>query len=204
MNIFYLHKDPVICAQMHCDKHVVKMNIEYAQLLSTAHRVIDGTMWIGKTANGRSIKRYFLKNGEMNSVLYKASHINHPSAIWVRDSIKNYQWLYDMWIALGDEYTYRYGKVHESIRKLSDYLLFPPTDMFDGPFTQPIPAMQHYPQCIVEKNSIASYRNYYWIAKQDIAKWKKRETPQWWNEFITREKDQTMGVIGQDYGLILE
>ena len=43
MNIFYLHDDPIYCAQMHCDKHVVKMILEYAQLLSTAHHEIDGT-----------------------------------------------------------------------------------------------------------------------------------------------------------------
>ena len=42
MNIFYLSDDPQICAEQHCDKHVVKMCIEYAQLLSTAHRVLDG------------------------------------------------------------------------------------------------------------------------------------------------------------------
>ena len=42
MNIFYLHKDPDICAEYHCDKHVLKMIIEYAQLLSTAHRMLDG------------------------------------------------------------------------------------------------------------------------------------------------------------------
>ena len=42
MNIFYLDRDPVIAAQMMCDKHVVKMILESAQMLSTAHRVLDG------------------------------------------------------------------------------------------------------------------------------------------------------------------
>ena len=42
MNIFYLDKEVVPCAQMHLDKHCVKMILEYAQLLSTAHRVLDG------------------------------------------------------------------------------------------------------------------------------------------------------------------
>ena len=36
MNIFHLHKDPKICAEYHCDKHVVKMILETAQMLSTA------------------------------------------------------------------------------------------------------------------------------------------------------------------------
>ena len=42
MNIFYLHSEPDQCAKWHCDQHVTKMILEYAQLLSTAHRVCDG------------------------------------------------------------------------------------------------------------------------------------------------------------------
>ena len=61
MNIFYLHKDPKVCAEQHLDKHVVKMLIEYAQLMSTAHRMLDGVMYQGKTKAGRNIKRYRLE-----------------------------------------------------------------------------------------------------------------------------------------------
>ena len=55
MNIFYLHKDTKTCAEMHLDKHVVKMLIEYAQLMSTAHRVLDGVKYIGKSKTGRKV-----------------------------------------------------------------------------------------------------------------------------------------------------
>ena len=58
MNIFYLNKDPKICAEQHCDKHVVKMIVEYAQLLSTAHRVIDGEEYEDRSKNNRKIKRW--------------------------------------------------------------------------------------------------------------------------------------------------
>ena len=58
MNIFELDENPLVCASMHCDKHVVKMPIEYAQLLSTAHRVLDGEEYIGETKTGRKAKRY--------------------------------------------------------------------------------------------------------------------------------------------------
>ena len=60
MNIFYLHPNTKTCAQHHCDKHVVKMIIEYAQLMSTAHRVLDGELYVDKTANNRRIKRWRL------------------------------------------------------------------------------------------------------------------------------------------------
>ena len=62
MNIFYLHEDPIQNAKWHVDKHVVKMVTEYAQLLSTAHRVLDGEMYYGKTINGRNIKRWRLSD----------------------------------------------------------------------------------------------------------------------------------------------
>ena len=115
MNIFYLDPDPRTCAEMHCDKHCVKMIIEYAQLMSTAHRVIDGTEYTDLTANGRRIKRWRLDD-DRESILYKASHINHPSAIWCRANYDNYVWLYRMWFYLCKEYTYRYGKVHSCSR----------------------------------------------------------------------------------------
>ena len=95
MNVFYLDKDPIIAAQMSCDKHVVKMILESAQLLSTCHGVQDGTEWYDKTANGRRIKRWKHPNSNMEGVLYKASHINHPSAKWVRENAIQYQFMYD-------------------------------------------------------------------------------------------------------------
>ena len=62
MNIFYLHPIAKICAVYHSDKHVCKMIIESAQMLSTAHRVLDGTEFTDKTANGRNIKRWKQKS----------------------------------------------------------------------------------------------------------------------------------------------
>lgn len=180
MNIFYLHPDPLVCAQQHCDKHAVKMCTEYAQLLSTCHRVVDGTLWHGRTINGRKIARYWLENKEMNSLLYKASHINHPSNVWVRKSAANYQWLFDLWTALCGEYKYRYGRVHESFRKLEYHLMIPPENISNDNFTQPTPAMNNYPHCIVEGDSITSYRNFYWEDKRSFAKWTKRKVPEWW------------------------
>ena len=90
MNIFYLNESPETCAQMHCDKHVVKMIIEYAQLLSTAHRVIDGNPYYDKTKNGRKILRYRMENPNLEKTLYKAAMINHPSAVWARKNSENY------------------------------------------------------------------------------------------------------------------
>ena len=89
MNIFYLHYDTKKCAEMHVDKHCVKMILEYAQLLSTAHRVLDGRESITLSLSGRK-KKVWTIDDHRNNVLYSATHINHPSAIWVRQSLENY------------------------------------------------------------------------------------------------------------------
>jgi hypothetical protein len=106
MNIFYLDESPVRAAKLQCDQHVVKMILESAQLLSTAHHELDGT-----------------------SPAYKPTHKNHPSAIWARSGRRQYRWLYDHMMALGDEYTRRYGKVHLTIQKHSETLREPPKAM---------------------------------------------------------------------------
>jgi hypothetical protein len=176
MNIFYLDHDVVICAQYHNDKHVVKMIIEYAQLMSTAHRVLDGEEYYDKTANGRKIKRWRL-NDDREVKLMKASHINHPSAVWVRQSKDNYVWLYQMWACLLREYTFRYEKNHACAR-LIDALAEIPHNLQDKPFTEPTPAMPD--EVKISGNSLASYRNYYINNKTHLASWKKRNTPEWY------------------------
>ena len=60
MNIFYLDNHVSRCAEMHNDKHCIKMILEYAQLLSTAHRVIDGVITQGTSASGRKRTTYRL------------------------------------------------------------------------------------------------------------------------------------------------
>jgi hypothetical protein len=179
MNIFYLDRDVSKCAEYHNDKHVVKMILEYAQLLSTAHRVIDGEQYLDKTANGRSIKRWRMEDNTLETVLYKATHINHPSAIWVRQSNNNYNWLVCLFQSLLAEYTYRYGKIHATDR-LVYFLRKPPKNIPVSYLTQPTPAMPD--EYKVQGDSLQSYRNYYIGAKKTMAKWKNREIPCWWKD----------------------
>jgi len=176
VNIFYLDNDPVVAAKMHNDKHCVKMIIEYAQLMSTAHRVLDGELYYGLTKNGRKIKRWKL-NSNMEDILYKASHINHPSAIWARSSNNNYNWLYCLFTALCDEYTHRYGKVHETDRKLRDVLKTPPMNIEVGYKTQPPQAMPD--DVKVKGDSILAYKKYYIKYKNSFNIYTRRDIPTW-------------------------
>jgi hypothetical protein len=182
MNIFYLDKDPKVCATMHCDKHVVKMIIEYAQLLSTAHRVLDGVSKNVLTKSNRKYTTWIHPTPLMETTLYKSTMRNHPSAIWARQSLSHYVYLKELWKNLCAEYTYRYGKVHITYTKLIDVLEVNPTNIPNVTFFDPPPAMSHFPLCIVPNNSLHSYYNYYIVAKNYFAKWTKRPIPEWYSK----------------------
>ena len=184
MNIFYLHNDPKICAEWHVDKHVSKMLVEYAQLMSTAHRVLDGEEYVGLSTNGRKVKRWRL-NGEYEDIVYKACHVNHPSGVWTRQSKSHYVWLYNLWCELHKEFVYRYGKSHRSFDLLKDILATPPMNILDTPFVEPPQAMKQFPQCMVDGDSITAYRNFYREAKKGFANWKNRKAPDWY--FLNRD-----------------
>lgn len=180
MNIFYLHSDPRTCAAMHNDKHVVKMILEYAQLLSTAHRLLDGKLVEGVSKSGRKAKRYELPD-ERDSILYTATHANHPSAVWARQSDKNYDWLFALFQSCLDEYTHRYGKVHATSR-IELALASVPKNIPQGEFTEPTPAMPD--EYKVEGDSVQSYRNYYLNDKVKMSRWTNSPMPNWFADGI--------------------
>lgn len=175
MNIFYLDHNPKVCAEQHVDKHCVKMILEYAQLLSTAHRVLDGNQHTRLSKTGRKQTAYVLSDSR-ESTLYSSTHVNHPSTIWVRQSDKNYDWLYTLWCELMSEFKYRYNKSHVT-EKLIRPLKKLPDNITTGVFTEPTPAMPD--QYKVKGDSIKSYQNFYNGDKRHMFTWKNRTVPQW-------------------------
>ena len=147
MNIFYLDEDPEVAAIVQYNKHVVKMILESAQMLCTAHHCYGD-------------------REQKENVPYKQAHLNHPSTIWARRSRATYMWLYEHMLALGHEYTHRYGKVHKSIIKCKDFLATPPRHIQGTEFTQPPQAMpdEYKAEC-----SIEAYWNYYIGEKHVVA-----------------------------------
>ena len=179
MNIFILDNDPVNAAQDQCDKHVVKMIIESAQMLSTVHRMLDGKMERRPSKSGSMLKYYYLEDGRENT-LYKACHHNHPSTVWTRESKANYDWHYKHFVALCDEYTYRYGKVHMTDTKLRQALKQVPTNIPDIGPTKFKLAMSSNPECIFE-DAVKSYRAFYHTKEERFnLVWTKRMIPDWW------------------------
>ena len=172
MNIFYLDHSPKLAAEYHCDPHVVKMILEVAQLLSTAHRVIDGTKFV--SSSGR--KKTTWVHPTLDSVLYKATHVNHPSAVWCRETSENYSWTYSLFKELCREYTFRFGKVHATDQKLSNVLSTLPANITVGGLT---PIAQAMPDYCKDSDPVQAYRDYYAIDKQRLLRYTKRTMPQW-------------------------
>ena len=87
-------------------------------------------------------------------------------------------------MALGEEYTYRYGKVHKSIQKLGKKLERLPHNIPRGKMTEFKLAMKQYPECMKE-DTVESYRLYY-QTKQDKFNmvWTNRDIPEWFNAQI--------------------
>jgi hypothetical protein len=159
------------------DKHCIKMILESAQLLSTAHRILDGEEYVGKSASGRSARRWRLPDSR-ETILYSATHMNHPSAVWCRLSNNNYNWLFCHFVALLKEYTHRYGKIHKCAgEEFVNTLCRLPTNIPVFYFTPVTPAMPD--EYKIGGDSIASYRNYYKIGKKHLHKYTNRNAPKW-------------------------
>lgn len=150
MNVFILDKNPILAAQYHCDRHVVKMILEYTQLLSNV---------------------CYLKELHYN-VVFKPGWLKHPATFWAE---KNVQYLISLKTALCNEYTYRYGKVHKY-----DKTYRVPLEILNIPIKNLTSLNCMPTDCIIGSDNVENYRNYYIKCKRHIAQWKKREVPPWW------------------------
>jgi len=156
MNIFYVDECPIKAGKVLADKHIVKMPLESAQMLSTAHHLTS-------------------KNKELNTRLYEIAHPNHPSTIWARQSTAHYHWLLDHFVSLCNEFEERFNKEHKCF-DLIDILCNLPKGITNNSFSPP-------PQCMPNEfkgeDTVQAYRNYYhsktWITEDS---WKQNK-PNW-------------------------
>lgn len=200
INIFYLDENPVLAAQAHCNKHIVKMCTEYAQLLSTAHRVLDGVQELISYEEGgkKRTKKVLLLLGESakvvlqaenprhklvieNARMYKATHVNHPCSAWARATSANYVFLYCLLVHCLVEYRFRYDRRH-AVTGLLSTLVDLPKNLTTGEFHDPPLVM---PEEFKAGDAVTSYRNFYNGSKARFAKWTRREPPEWFrNNFL--------------------
>ena len=159
MNIFYFDECPVKSAQAQPDKMLVKMPLETAQMLCTAHRVLDSNEYADEAG------------------LYKEAYKNHPCTVWARESSTNYDWLFKHFTSLLDEYEYRYNKEH-ACKRLVVALSKTPDNITQTDMTPVALAM---PDQYKKPDPVLSYRDYV-IHEKHYAKWEKgRAKPIWWS-----------------------
>lgn len=166
MQIFYVHEDPYEAAHFLCDAHIRKQTVETAQILSTAIRTL-------------------LKDDVVDmSGLYKSYNPNHPIMKWAGYSFDNFHWAYFHFLALLQEYSYRTGKIHGSLKGLPEirkfyYHIFQHKEILfhNKGFKAPLCGIDI--DCIVPDDEVESYRRYYKAHKLWFAKWTRREVPEW-------------------------
>ena len=150
----------------HCDKHIVKMILESAQMLCTA-------LWLsGATAP------------------YKQVHMKHPCTLWALESLSNWKWLRELTKELNEEFKFRYNKEinhksYEVVKTLSEPNI---VDKGLTKFAQAMPEQFKDPE-----DAIKAYRQYYVGAKHNFAVWTKRPIPPWY-PLMREEYEAKYGV----------
>lgn len=152
MNIFVLDEDLKKAAQYHCDRHVVKMILEYAQILCTVCNL-----------NGAPAP-------------YRATHVKHPCVLWAGSSLSNWRWLKRLALELNEEYKFRFQRQadHKSAQVIRG---LPEPGIEDGGLTEFVQTMPD--QYKNKRSAVKAYRSYYLNEKIKFATWKRRTVPEW-------------------------
>lgn len=177
MNIFVLSQDPQECVKWMFDTHIRKMPTESAQMLCTAHRVLDGKAEKYLSKGGMRLTKHIMRD-DIENVLYKETHVNHPCNQWTRSNSSNYNWHFDLFKSMLSEFEFRFGKTHES-SKLLNVLEKLPKNIYSREkpieFVAVVPESQdRYKKTVVEQ-----YKSLYKTEKNHLANWTKRDEPEW-------------------------
>ena len=192
MNIFVLDENPHIAAEMHCDKHALKMIIEHAQMMASAYYSTLGISRKKEIPDRQiEVNSLFLgwprKNEDGSDWPYGITHVNHPCTIWTRESIENFNWLWECNNHLCDVFQQRWGKEH-SIKAIMQWMKQNPPNL---PSSELTPFAQAFPDCYQEFGPIEGYRKYYAMKTTYMSlKWDYSPQPYWWNEDFVNESVQ--------------
>jgi hypothetical protein len=164
VNLFYLDSDPKKCAQYYCDRHVNKIMVEIAQMLSQAHYDF-----------GNEIPPY------------KKSKLIKPQILiytWITESRGNYIFAGKLALELLEEYKYRYNKeTHACIYPLAWLTSHIPLRLPDKGQTK-----------FKLTNNVFAYEDYFseieasrfvyvdYKCKKD--RWTKRPKPEWYDRYL--------------------
>lgn len=152
---------PNQAAMYNCDRHVVKIILEVVEMMGYVYD------------SGKFILPWVNK---------KNPHFSHPMSKWLRYSKQNFDWAYNHAVALCEEYTYRYDKIHSYQKHIEWIGMNMPIDNL------PDLGRTDWPRCFgtwkdkieITDNAVQDYRQYYMLAKR-FATWKKRPIPEWFH-----------------------
>jgi hypothetical protein len=195
MNIFVLDENPVIAAEMHCDKHVPKMIIEHAQMMAAAYyHTIGVTRKKEFPDHQEAIDTMFegwpRKREDGTTWPYAISHVNHPCTVWTRSSLQNFNWLLECTEELCTEYSRRWENRQHFISKIVNWMKNNPPNLKDLSLT---PFAQAMTICYKSQDPINSYRRYYAFKTSYMkVQWKKlNNIPNWWTDELITESIET-------------
>ena len=164
MQLFVLHRDIEQNVRWHTDAHVIKIILEGCQLLSTSRRL----------------------QGSTNDLFYKPTYQRHPLVKWL------YKPAHEVWaasyvLALGREYTYRYGKVHKCIERFGTWLQSVVSGNREDSGCKEVQHIKcfkddKYKSAYEKKDVVEAYQCYYSIRQHEWSRkptWKNRTRPCW-------------------------
>ena len=185
MNIFALSRSPQESARQMLDKHIVKMPTETCQMLHTNIVYMQYVHTYGKEPQLKDLKAF---HQEIGSELMKPAMLNHPSTIWARQSLDNFDWLLYHGVSLCGEYTHRYEKEHGTQKRIVDCGLY--REFIENhnyhldeltPVSIAMDDMYRIENTFDDEWDfvIESYRHYYLEGKWRFAEWRKDRRPEW-------------------------
>lgn len=144
MNIFVPFNNIEDSVKSLDDKRVVKMVLETAQIICTV-RHMKGL-----------------------PAPYRVTHKSHPCVVWAM-SDNNLAWLINYGIQLGQEYTFRFGKVHKSYLVIKQYeqSIQEPEQFVNCTLFKQLEVHEAYRQTLLSK----------WGSDKVKPKWTKRAIP---------------------------
>ena len=168
MNIFFLSLIPAEIAEMSCDQHVVKIQLEICQMLYTAWYYFNQEEYIHENAP-------FTKDGKRRG--YRPAHKKHPMTMWVGSSLKNYIYACEIGIALTLEYTRRYGKIHTCAEHLVWLRNHHPSHFEEKRSDTAYYSQEGIPECMPDdykcESVVDAYQMYYMMEKMGFASYKE-------------------------------
>ena len=175
VNLFYLDKNPRLCAKYYCDKHVNKIMIEILQILSQIHHDM----------------------GELEPPYKKCMAVkpNLGPYVWATKSKANYKYCADLAYYLLEEYRFRYDKTEHkcesAIKWLSENI---PKSIVNERRTK-----------FILTDNIKSYGEYFNVVdasrynyvdfKCKTDKWTKRSKPEWYDEYLKKSTNEKKKLI---------